>query len=113
MTKKHPPPLSCRTRQKLVAPSPSAMLHCGLGLRNRDPKKCKGCTENGDEIWTEGFKEGLEKGMKDPWFKIENNHFIFLRDLTPEEERGLAMCRAIAENFEVLHGIPIEEEAER
>jgi hypothetical protein len=70
MTKKHPPPLSCRIRQKLVIVSPSAGFSCGLCLSHRNPKKCRDCTENRSEAISElimrGFKEGLERGASVP-----------------------------------------------
>lgn len=66
MTKKHPPARSCRIRQKLVIASPSARLYCGLGLRNRNPKKCEGCTENIAALWLEGFKDGMKIGASVP-----------------------------------------------
>lgn len=95
--KKHAPPRWCRIRRALVGPSPSATLaRCTLGLRHSCPK-CKGCTENVPEAMLEGFTAGLEEGKKNPLFWFDENGKIHARERTPEEQEGLALCRAIVE----------------
>lgn len=98
MSEKHAPPITCRIRRALVSPSPSAMFSsCTLGLRRRC-SKCKGCTENIQEQTCLGFMAGLERGMKNPRFKIdENGEIHVLRETTPEEVEALARLRGIAE----------------
>jgi hypothetical protein len=42
------------------------------------------------------FQQGLEEGMKDPLFRInEDGSVTQLRELTPEEENAMTWCHAI------------------
>lgn len=113
MNKKHAPPRRCYVRRWVVGSSPSAICaRCLLGLRS-GCSKCEGCTANVREQRAEGFKEGLEAGVKDPWFRIdEHGNVIILRELTSEEKKGLAMCKAIADRARALYGITDEEDEE-
>lgn len=69
--KKHCPPLRCILRRATVGASPSAMLtRCALGLW-RTCKKCKGCSANVHEVWTENFQKGLEEGLRAPQVGVD------------------------------------------
>jgi hypothetical protein len=77
---------------------------CTLGLRN-GCRHCAGCSENVPEQIAEGFKKGLEEGLKNPRWRIEADGTVTeLRPATPEEERALERLRKITERaFGIYH----------
>ena len=97
MREKHAPPIRCRILRALIGGSPSAVVaRCTLGLCHECPE-CNGCTENVQEVMHEGFLAGLEEGMKNPLFRIDEEGGIHVREQTPEEQAALARCRGIVE----------------
>ena len=111
MTKKHRPPRSCYIRRAVWGYSPSAAFsRCTLGIRSTC-SKCSGCQANVAEQIQEGFQAGLEAGKKDPWFRIdERGNVTLLRELTPEEKKARATCKAIAGRVKAFYGIDNDEE---
>ena len=60
---KHKLPLRCKIRG-FFSFSPSAIwVRCSYGLM-RKCRRCPGCEHNIREIMREGFKKGLEEGLK-------------------------------------------------
>lgn len=66
-------------------------LRKALGVRSPSAEIAKGCAAVADD-----FKRGLDEGMKNPLFRIsEDGRIMQVREMTPDELRGLAACREI------------------